>query len=215
MTTTRTFRNLPSDKQERIMDGALSEFASKGYARASLNNLVGKLGISKGSIFQYFGDKSGLFSQVFDFAVEKVKRHLRGVREETQGLDVFNRLQRSLLSGFDLMESNPRLFKLYLKIAFEGGVPFRGRLLQSIRIFSRDYLLDFLREGQAKGELAPGLDLEMAAFVVDAVLERFLVALSLEHMDPELGLYGAGREQAEKRAGEVVELLRSGLGARP
>ena len=67
----------PSDKQDRILDEALSEFAAKGYARASLNRLVSRLGIAKGSIFKYFRDKPGLFSQVFDFAVERVKRHLR------------------------------------------------------------------------------------------------------------------------------------------
>lgn len=213
MSTTNTFRNLPEPKQERILDGALSEFADKGYARASLNTLVGRLGISKGSIFQYFGDKGGLFSQVFDFAVQKVKRHLRGVRESTRGRDVFTRLRLSLVAGLDLMESNPRLFKLYLKIAYEGGIPFRGRLLQSVHLFSREYIMDLLREGADCGELDPELDQEMAAFVVDAVLERFLVASSLEHMDPGLGLFGAQRKDAEDRAGRMVELLRRGLGA--
>ncbi len=214
MTATNTFRNLPPDKQRRILDGALSEFADKGYARASLNSLVARLGISKGSIFQYFSDKSGLFNQVFDFAVDKVKDHLRRVREATRGQEVFTRIQQSLLAGLELMEKNPRLFKLYLRIAFEGGVPFRGRLLQSIRLFSRDYLLDLLREGAQAGELDPELDLELAAFVVDAVLERFLMARSLEHLDPDLGLFGADRAQAERRAAQLVELLRRGLGRR-
>jgi AcrR family transcriptional regulator len=213
MTTSSTFRNLAATKQERILDEALSEFADKGYARASLNVLVGRLGISKGSIFQYFHDKSGLFSQVFDFAVGRVKGHLRQVRETTKGQDVFRRLELSLLAGLELIQANPRLFKLYLKIVFEGDVPFRGRLLQSIRLFSRDYILDLLGEAREAGQLRASLDLDLAAFVVDAVLERFLVASSLEHLDPELGLYGASPEEARARAAQLVELLRLGLGA--
>ncbi len=213
MTTSPTFRNLAPHKQERILDEALSEFADKGYARASLNVLVSRLGISKGSIFQYFHDKSGLFSQVFDFAVGRVKGHLRQVREDTHGQDVFRRLELSLLAGLELIQANPRLFKLYLKIVFEGDVPFRGRLLQSIRLFSRDYILDLLGEAQEAGQLRPSLDLDLAAFVVDAVLERFLVASSLEHLDPDLGLYGASPEQTRARAAQLVELLRLGLGA--
>ena len=213
MTTSSTFRNLDPTKQERILDEALSEFADKGYARASLNALVSRLGISKGSIFQYFSDKSGLFSQVFDFAVGRVKSHLRQVREATRGQDVFRRLELSLLAGLEMTEANPRLFKLYLKIVFEGEVPFRGRLLQSIRLFSRDYILDLLREGRQAGQLRPGLDLDLAAFLVDAVLERFLVARSVEHMDPELGIFAAPPERARARAAELVEVLRHGLGA--
>ncbi|MFH1033912.1 MAG: TetR family transcriptional regulator [Pseudomonadota bacterium] len=213
MTTSSTFRNLTTHKQERILDEALSEFADKGYARASLNVLVARLGISKGSIFQYFHDKSGLFSQVFDFAVGRVKDHLRQVREATHGQDVFRRLELSLIAGLELIQANPRLFKLYLKIVFEGDVPFRGRLLQSIRLFSRDYILDLLGEAQQAGQLRASLDLDMAAFVVDAVLERFLVARSLEHLDPELGLYGASPEQTRARAAQLVDILRLGLGA--
>ncbi|MGD8563086.1 MAG: TetR family transcriptional regulator [Desulfarculaceae bacterium] len=213
MPVTSTFRNLPADKQQRILEEALTQFSEQGYSRTSLNNLVARLGISKGSIFQYFKDKSGLFHQVFEYAVAKVKDHLRGVRESTRGAEVFTRIRLSLLAGLDLMEANPRLFKLYLKIAYEGGLPFRGKLLQSIRIFSRDYLMDLLREGAEAGELSPDLDLEMAAFVVDAVLERFLVASSLEHMDPDLGLYQADRAQAEEKAARLVEMLRQGLGA--
>ena len=54
MSVSRTFQNLPPHKQQRVLDEALSEFARRGYARASLNALVRRLGIAKGSIFQYF-----------------------------------------------------------------------------------------------------------------------------------------------------------------
>ncbi|MCF8032722.1 MAG: TetR/AcrR family transcriptional regulator [Desulfarculaceae bacterium] len=215
MPPSSTFNNLPPDKQDRILDEALSEFAAVGYARASVNRLVARLGIAKGSIFQYFRDKPGLFSQVFDFAVERVKRHLRAVREATRGQDVFTRLEKSLLAGLELIDKNPRLFQLYLRVVFEGDVPFRGRLLASIRIFSHDYIMDLLGDGVAAGDLMPDLDLELAAFVVDATLERFLVASAVEHMDPGLGLNQADAARAAELAAGLVATLRAGLGARP
>ncbi|MEW5914372.1 MAG: TetR/AcrR family transcriptional regulator [Thermodesulfobacteriota bacterium] len=213
MAPSNTFQNLSADKQERILDEALSEFADKGYARASVNSLVSRLGIAKGSIFQYFRDKPGLFQHVFDFAVGRVKDHLRRVRDQSRGQDVFVRIQESLLAGLALIEDNPRLFQLYLRIVFEGDVPFRGRLLASIRLFSRDYLLDLLREGVAAGQLRPDLDLELAAFVVDAALERFLMASSVAQLDPGLGLYQADPDQARVLTGRLVDTLRQGLGA--
>jgi len=213
MTTSRTFRNLPPDKKERILEGALSEFADKGYGRASLNTIVARVGIAKGSIFQYFTDKSGLFRHVFDYAVDKVKDHLRKLRQESRGQDVFTRLHLSLLAGLDLLEEHPRLFRLYLHTLFESDIPFRTTLLQSVLAFGRDYILELLQEGQDQGQLDPELDLELAAFVVEAVLERYLVARALEHMDPGLGLHRAQRRRAQELAGQMVEILRRGLGS--
>ena len=212
MKPSSTFRNLPAAKQERILDGALTEFAEKGYAQASLNTIVARLGIAKGSIFQYFRDKSGLFGHVFEFAVDRVKEHLRRVREATRGQDVFTRLHSSLMAGLDLIEDRPRLFKLYLRIMFEGDIPFKGQLQRSILLFGRDYILDLLRDGVEAGELDPELDLETAAFVVEAVLERFLAARALEHMDPGLGLHGSPPERVAETAAGMVDMLRRGLG---
>ncbi len=212
MAPSATFHNLPPDKQRRIMEHALDEFAEKGYGRASMNSLVAALGIAKGSIFKYFTDKSGLFRHVFDFALGKVKDHLRQVRDASAGLPVFTRLRMSLLAGLDLIEEHPKLFGLYLRVLFEGDMPLKTRLLASVVEEGRDYIMELLMEGKRSGELDPELDLAMATFLVEAVLERFLVARSLDHLDPGLGLAGIDRGRAEELAGELVELLRLGLG---
>ena len=212
MSASRTFLNLPPQKQRRVLDEALSEFARRGYARASLNTLVRRLGIAKGSIFQYFRDKAGLFRTVFHFAVERVIRRLRRVRRATRGQDPFTRLHHSLTAGLELIEQDPRLFDLYLRIMFEGDIPFRSELLGTLLRFGRDYILDILREGVEQGYLDPELELETAAFVVEAVLERVLVARAVEYMDLGLGVHGVSRARAEEAAGRVVDLLRRGLG---
>ncbi|MGD8916938.1 MAG: helix-turn-helix domain-containing protein, partial [Syntrophobacterales bacterium] len=52
-----TFAKLPSEKQERVLDAAIEEFSRWGYDKASINRMVDRIGIAKGSIFQYFGSK--------------------------------------------------------------------------------------------------------------------------------------------------------------
>ena len=56
-------------------DTAIDEFASHGFKEASLNRLVQKVGIAKGSIFQYFGTKEKLFGFIFDHAVNLVRHY--------------------------------------------------------------------------------------------------------------------------------------------
>ena len=90
----QTFRRLAADKQQRITQTAVDEFCEKGYHGASINAMVERLGIAKGSIFQYFGDKKGLFSFIFERCLEMVKEELRAVRDESRDADIRLRLQR-------------------------------------------------------------------------------------------------------------------------
>ncbi|MGI6412409.1 MAG: FtsX-like permease family protein [Syntrophomonadaceae bacterium] len=52
------FYSLEKDKQERIINAALKEFARSGYERASTNVIIKEAEISKGSLFNYFNSKS-------------------------------------------------------------------------------------------------------------------------------------------------------------
>ena len=75
MVANKTFFNLPEEKQKRVIDIAIEEFSEKGYKGASTNQIVSKLGIAKGSIYQYFTNKKSLFLYIFDYAVELVRKH--------------------------------------------------------------------------------------------------------------------------------------------
>jgi AcrR family transcriptional regulator len=62
------FANLDLDTRYRILETAAVEFATRGYEGVSLNQLIERLGMSKGSFYYYFDDKADLFSTVADLA---------------------------------------------------------------------------------------------------------------------------------------------------
>jgi AcrR family transcriptional regulator len=64
------FSNLDEDTRRRILETAAVEFAARGFDGASLNRLIDRLGLSKGSFYYYFDDKADLFSTVADHAWE-------------------------------------------------------------------------------------------------------------------------------------------------
>ena len=45
------FLNLELEKQDRIINAAIKEFAQKGYDKASTNEIVKEAGISKGLLY--------------------------------------------------------------------------------------------------------------------------------------------------------------------
>ena len=49
------------EREQQIVAVAVSEFAARGYARASMVEIAAHAGISKPLIYQYFGSKDGLY----------------------------------------------------------------------------------------------------------------------------------------------------------
>ncbi len=208
-----TFRHLPADKQERVLDAALAEFADQGYQAASLNRLVAQAGIAKGSLYQYFPNKEGVFYYVFQYALKLVRRTLTSVKEETLEEDFFTRLEKSLLAGVDFLRAHPRIYNLYLKIQFDRNVPFREELLAAVRRHAAAYFSSLVRRAQARGELRPGVPGPAALFLLDAVFDRFLQAVAIPALDVNLGLHQAGDVAVRRRVRELMDLLKEGLAA--
>ena len=210
----KTFQNLSNKKREKITRVAVEEFSEKGYQRASINAIVEHLGIAKGSIFQYFGNKKGLFLFVFDTSMEMVKDYLRTVRDQTIDEDLFSRLEKTLLAGVLFINKHPLLYKLYLNIMFESKVPFKNEILLSLREYSIEYLQSLLETAKKRGELRKDIDIEKAGFILDAVMDRFLQAQTILHLDAELGLYKTDERNAREWITGLVNILRFGLGSR-
>ena len=51
-------------KQRRILDAALSVFAAEGYSGTSMDAIAAKAGVSKPTLYQYFGTKEQLFTEI-------------------------------------------------------------------------------------------------------------------------------------------------------
>lgn len=55
------FLSLPLEKQNTIVDGALTAFGTNGYKKASVSDIAAAAGISKAMVFHYFGTKKALY----------------------------------------------------------------------------------------------------------------------------------------------------------
>lgn len=63
-------------KRARIVEAATQHFAEHGYHDARVGDIATALGIAKGSIFQHFGSKDGLFFEVYKRAVRSFSKYL-------------------------------------------------------------------------------------------------------------------------------------------
>lgn len=62
-----------SDKTEQILQGAMQEFLTHGYAGTSMDKVAKTGGVSKATVYSYFQDKEGLFAALIQrLAAEKL-----------------------------------------------------------------------------------------------------------------------------------------------
>jgi len=106
------FLNLKKEKQEKILEATISEFADKGFDKASTNEIVKEAGISKGILFHYFQNKKKLFLFVFDYSVELCMDEFYK-KVDSDERDFFKKLRQISSFKLELVHKYPRIFKFF------------------------------------------------------------------------------------------------------
>ncbi len=210
---TKVFKNLPEEKQRRIIEEAVREFAFYGFNGASINRLVKNLGIAKGSIFQYFGSKEGLFKAVFEHCMNSVKDIFRSIKYQSNNSSFFDKIKETILTSIKFARTYPEIYQLYLKMIFQEDFPLRKEYLKQIHMFSSSYLKDLVTEGINKGELRSNLDKHSTVLFLDALLDRFVQSHVVEFWDAGTGIYSASDDKLLQYIDELIQFLKIGLGA--
>jgi TetR/AcrR family transcriptional regulator len=218
LVTPPRYRRMPvrprsEGKRALIVDAAMRHFAEHGYHAARVGDIAAELGIAKGSVFQHFGSKDGLFFEVYKKAVRSFPRYLDAPADVRQ-------------QGFFAILSYWLACTEHL--VHEDWIPYRVSLLGNYgtdltlkREINRFLLAEdpygtvpFVRFGLERGELRGSLDQEMIVSILDWTIERFQDALLTEELDPGLfRRHGDPREKKDARIAQFLTILRGAIGA--
>lgn len=80
-----TFQNLKEDKKNRIIDAALEEFSLRPFNEASITNIVKNADISRGSFYQYFGNKENIYKYLVNYLYTKHRDELVDILLKNSG----------------------------------------------------------------------------------------------------------------------------------
>src|SRR5438105_11576165 len=87
MTTTTPRLRKGEATRRLILERAAPVFNQRGYAGASLSELVEAAGIEKGGIYNHFGSKEDLAVEAFDYSISLIVDGYAAVQEGRVGLD--------------------------------------------------------------------------------------------------------------------------------
>ncbi len=111
------FYRLEKEKQERIINAALKEFARNGYDKASTNEIVKEAEIAKGSLFSYFNNKKELYLFLLDYVMKLIDQIYAEV--DWQETDFFARMRQLGAVKYKIYKKYPSAFNFLKTLAHE------------------------------------------------------------------------------------------------
>jgi AcrR family transcriptional regulator len=188
-------------------------FAERGYHAARVGDIAQELGIAKGSIFQHFGSKDGLFFEVYKKAVRSFDRYL-DAPGEVRERGFFAVLHYWTARTEHLLHDNWIPYRILLLGTYGTDLVLRREINRFLLAEDPYGTVSFVRFGLQRGELRTDLELEVIVSFVDWTMQNFQDAMLTEELDP--GLFHRGGESQEKkdaRIGQFLDLMQRAIGA--
>lgn len=199
-------------KRARIIEVAMRYFAEQGFESARISDIADELGIAKGSIFQHFGTKDGLFLEVYKKAARSFSPYLH-VPAEVRQAGFFEILRYWLVRTEHFVHEDWIPYRIYLLGNYGTNLALKREINRFIMSEDPYGRIEFVRWGLQRGELRKDLDVEVIVSIVDWMVERFQDALVTEELDP--GLFrrqGAPPEKKEAHINQFLDILRRAIG---
>ena len=212
-----TFFNLPLEKRERFIEAALDEFSVHDYRSASVSRIVERLGIAKGSVYQYFDDKRELYLYLVQLAAETKFAFIdESITSQVSGF--FARFKQTAFHGARFDFSRPRYASILYHATYE---PVGADVLdvsRRLKDASFEYIRGLVLDGIDRGDLRHDIDLEFTVFALYqlTVSLRDFLSTKFGFSFKDAVRKGAGSPVDDVELNEVLDGLvaffRSGIG---
>ena len=200
-------------KRARIIESAMAHFAERGFHAARVGDIAAELGIAKGSIFQHFKSKDGLFFEVYKKAVRSFPLYMDAPPDILkQGF--FQTLRYWLARTEHMLHDNWVPYRIYLIGNYGTDLSLRREINRFLATEDPYGWTAFVDYGIKHGDLRKDLDVEMIVSILEWTMDRFQDALLTEELDP--GLFrkqGTVAEKKEARIQQFLDVLQRAIGA--
>ena len=160
----QTFLNLPSERQEEILNICFREFALNGYDSASLSDIIKNCGLAKGSFYRYFSSKKELYVYLLEYAKNKRLSNLEELLEQ-DNLDFFKLIKQNFLEKVRFDLDYPAIGGFLYKVMHEKDNNEVSIVIEGLYDGILEQTRQIIKLPQFENQLA-SLDADMMAFQV-------------------------------------------------
>ena len=112
------FLSLPNEKQNTIIDAALSTFGTNGYKKTSVSDIAAAAGISKAMVFHYFGTKKALYLYLLEVCGRTFMTEV-SEKFDPNVTDFFDRIMLATDIEIAMMKKHPAILSFINSAYFE------------------------------------------------------------------------------------------------
>lgn len=194
----------PERTQRAILEAATAEFAEKGYAGASVNEIAAAANVNKRMLYHYFGKKDDLYLLVLERALGR----MRAVQTELDLTEVApeEAIKRFMLFTWEWFLANPEVLRILSgENLMRAQHLKRSRRLTDLRRTVTAKLEDIVQRGVEEGVFRPGIDMMQLYITVSSLTYFYLSARHTLSV-----LYGAElatQAGVDARAQHIVEVV--------
>lgn len=205
---TTTWDRLPDAKRSAVLEAAEAEFTRHGYGGASMNVIAREARVSKGSLFQYFADKSDLYV----FLAERASGRIRAAMERRSASlpwtsDFAGALDELIAHWVGYFFDNPRDLALTAATNLEPDPLARAAVRSAVNRHYLAVVRPLVDLAVETGQLRPDVDVDALMALLIMLLPHFALAPHVAGLDPVLGLQHGDRSQALDAARRIVRLV--------
>ncbi len=191
------------ENEQRILDAAIREFASKGYAGATTKNIASEANVNEVTLFRKFQSKENLLRAVITRARDGMHRDADSIFLGDKAVDLESSLHNVGGSLRRLLEERRDL--MILLISEAGKNPRVAKTLSAIPKMALKYLSDYFEHWIRKGEVRK-VNPQVIAF---ALLSYLLLG------NLAAGLFGDIPDQSDEAFDEFIDILVRGISEHP
>lgn len=208
-----TFDKTTTERQQRVIDVAVSEFAARGYSATNINDIAKKAGISIGAMYSYFASKEDLFLAVVNSAYTVLENVLSEAR--TKKTDIFELLEDLLVASREYAARFPELNQIYLDLTTQGLSQMASRLSNKLETVTVNMYRDVIQQAKQDGQILPDVDTEAAAFFIDNLFMMYQFSFSVDYFKDRMRIFLGEEKSSDPAAVEknIMSFIRKAMRA--
>jgi AcrR family transcriptional regulator len=200
-------------KRALILSAAMRYFAQHGYEAARVGDIAAELGIAKGSVFQHFISKDGLFLEAYKESLRALPGYM-DCPEEVKSKGFFAILRHRLTHAGQLRDQHEIQYQVMLLGNYGSDLALKKRIGRFIKEEDPLGLKALIKLGIERDEVRRDVDPELIESIIECTVERFQDSLNMAESHPELfhratNGYAKGRQE---RIEEFMLVLRGAVG---
>ncbi len=187
----------PEERRREIVDAAHKIFQKQQYEKTTMQDVMDRLGIAKGTIYHYFNSKEELFEAVIEQTVREYIERMQILLDETDG-DALERL-RVLIAASNVADEQGQMLE---HLHHPGNIGVHTRQLALTLTKLAPLYAGVIQQGCEEGVFQTEHPLECAEFVLAGI--QFL---------SDIGFYPWKQEDLLRRAMAFPALIEAQLHA--